>query len=311
MSDGYELDAVLTEVWRRLADTVERHYAAGRSHLLTEDVIRFATVALLEDHGIDPRTMAIEVPMPGSPRAKIDLTIGRHTAIEFKFPRDPRADVGSADTMTFGEMLAVVYRLAALPYERRLAVWLVHERLGGYLSRTAQRHGFTWPDHAGDGLALPDGLAAQLRPTAAAALPLATRGAVRARVLAHTMNSAGVRLTVLSVVDPAPALWPQTPPTAAARPLRQRQQGQRPPGGVRREILDAVDAIAVRSGSPLFTARDVADEMLRRGTRYAASTITTMVTSHMCVDGDSIVEWPDLRRVDRGVYRRITPGEEY
>ena len=42
----------------------------------------------------------------------------------------------------------------------------------------------------------------------------------------------------------------------------------------------------------------------RRGTSYAVSTIMTMVSSHMCVNATSPCTWPDVERIDRGLYRR-------
>lgn len=300
MSDIDGLEAVLAAVWERLSRVMEQHYAGGRQHLLTEDVVRFATVVLLEEHGIPPQQLAIETTIPGAVRGKLDLTIGVDVAIEFKFPRDPHRDVGAADTMTFGELLADVYRLAALPYRHRLAVWLIHDRLAAYLARMAARHEIGWPTRVGDLLLLPAALKGRLPATAAAVLPEGRGTLVRAHALVHRRASSGLAMIVLQIVDPAPAPWPPKPVqvTIPQQPAPLQRAG-RNPAGARREILDAIDTLAVRSGSPLFTVRDVVDELGRRGTRYAVSTITTMITSHMCVDGYSVTEWPDLRRVDR------------
>jgi hypothetical protein len=97
---------------------------------------------------------------------------------------------------------------------------------------------------------------------------------------------------------------------AAGAPAPNIAHAGRAPAGARGEILNAIDALHIRSGSELFTVHDVAAELERRGTRYALSTITTMITSHMCLDGPSPTQWPDLRRVDRGVYRRAQPDEK-
>ncbi|MBN1174981.1 MAG: hypothetical protein JXA67_22675 [Micromonosporaceae bacterium] len=70
----------------------------------------------------------------------------------------------------------------------------------------------------------------------------------------------------------------------------------------RTEILAAIDAIVTR-GIREFASADVIAELRRRGCRYAVGTITTMVTSHMCVNATSPCQWPDLERVDRGRYR--------
>lgn len=310
VGDPEQNGPTLTGVWERLAEVMSRHYRAGRRHLLTEDVLRFATVALLEDHGVAPQDLAIEVALPGSLRGKLDLSIGRDTAIEFKFPRDPKSEVSAADTMTFGEMLADIYRLATLPYRHRLAVWLVHDRLAAYLGRAAYRHAITWPTGPGTMLELPPGLRGRLPATASVLLPALDDTWVRARVTVHAPAGPGTHLTVLRVTEPQPVPWPTTPvPHSAPSPVIPAPRPARQPGGVRAEILDAIDAIVVRAGSELFTPQEVLDEMKRRGTRYAHSTVLTMITSHMCVDGVSPTEWPDLRRVDRGLYRRLRADE--
>lgn len=76
--------------------------------------------------------------------------------------------------------------------------------------------------------------------------------------------------------------------------------------GARGEILDAIAAITTRSGRSTFTVLDVVAEMRRRGTRYAESTIQTMVSSHMCAQsmGPGSDPHKDLERVGRGLYRR-------
>jgi len=284
---------------------MERHYAQGRHHLLTEDVVRFATITLLEEY-VPAADLQIEVPLPGPTRGKLDLAVRRDAAIEFKFPRDPRTDVSAADTMTLGEMLADIYRLAALPHPHRLAVWLLQRRLTGYLTRTTTRLAIAWPNNAGDLLTLPAGLRGRLPATAAAILPPTADQPVTARLLVHA-PAGDVHLLVLAVTDPPPPPWPPTTPAGAARAIPPPPRGGR---GARHEILDAIDAITTRSGHPLFTVQDVTAELERRHTTYALSTITTMITSHMCIDSASVTQWPDLRRVDRGVYRRLQPEEQ-
>jgi len=301
----------LIEVLHRVADVMAQHYVGGRRHLLTEDVFRFATVALLEEHGVTPDRLAIEVPIPGPTRGKLDLAIDHDIAIEFKSPRDPASDVGAADTMTFGELLSDVYRLGSLPHRQRLAVWLLHDRLAGYLTRAAGRHAIGWPTGTGQWLRLPAGLRGRLPATAAAVLAHASDEAVDAEALVYRPAGDGVRLIALNVVEPAPGRRSQTPPQAPPAATRSSAPDVvrvgRTPTGVRGEILDAIHALNIRSGSELFTVQDVVTEVEQRGTRYALSTITTMVTSHMCVDGSSPTQWPDLRRVDRGVYRCARP----
>ncbi|MGI5499349.1 DUF7669 domain-containing protein [Lentzea sp. CA-135723] len=75
--------------------------------------------------------------------------------------------------------------------------------------------------------------------------------------------------------------------------------------GARREILDAVRAALAKSGASTFTLAEVLNEMSRRNTGYAANTIRTMFTSHLCRNAPdhASVTYADLERVDRGVYR--------
>jgi hypothetical protein len=101
---------------------------------------------------------------------------------------------------------------------------------------------------------------------------------------------------------------PQSPTRSLLRPIVSARSVERL-AVFAAKILSAIDALNTRSGTAVFTVRDVVDELERRGTRYAVSTITTMVSSHMCVEGTSPTQWPDLRRVDRGVYRRLRPDE--
>jgi hypothetical protein len=73
----------------------------------------------------------------------------------------------------------------------------------------------------------------------------------------------------------------------------------------RDEVLDAIDAILRRSGRDRFTVAEVVDEMARRGTEYAESTIRTHVTSRMCANAPHHhgVVYGDLLRVGRATYR--------
>ena len=124
----------------RLVPVVARRMAAhvqhGRRHLLTEDVLRWATIDALVDGGVAPARLAVEEVIPGR-RGKLDLVVLSHppTAIEFKFPRDSRTGI-SPDTMTLGELLKDVYRLASLDgFGERWAVMFLNDRLCRFLSR--------------------------------------------------------------------------------------------------------------------------------------------------------------------------------
>jgi hypothetical protein len=67
-----------------LAETMAAHYAAGRGHLLTADVLRFAAFRILETSGIPAADLAIEVALPGGGRSKLDLQLARQAAVEFQ-----------------------------------------------------------------------------------------------------------------------------------------------------------------------------------------------------------------------------------
>lgn len=305
-----------TTLWRQVAMLMAEHYTRGRAHLLTEDVLRFSTIRALEEAGIAPSKMNIEASLPAGARGHLDLQLGRDAAIEFKFPRDPQGDVSSADTMTLGELLADVYRLASLPHHHRIAVWLLADRLAGYLLRAAARYGIVWPSDTSPRLRLDAGLPTRLPATAATPIASSlvafqegvTVEAARSQVLPV---APGVHLVVLQVTAPGPSAWPSTPVVPqrlpavqgeVARDTAPRNGGTRE--GARREIHSAIDAICARTRTEAFSPADVVAEMRRRGTGYAHSTIMTMVTSHLCLNAPGGCSWPDLERLDRGLYRR-------
>lgn len=60
-----------------------------------------------------------------------------------------------------------------------------------------------------------------------------------------------------------------------------------------------------RGGSSEFTMQQVLDEMHRRGTEYADSTIRTMLASHLCAEatGEGVAGYSDVTRTRRGTYR--------
>ena len=76
-------------------------------------------------------------------------------------------------------------------------------------------------------------------------------------------------------------------------------------GTARDEILAAIPAVARPDGT--FTVDALLDELRRRGSVYAESTIRTHVTSRLCANspGNHVVTYNDLERVERGVYRRL------
>jgi hypothetical protein len=98
-------------VWKAVSEVLGHQQAAGRSHLLTEDTVRFATAIALEERGVQSSRITFEYRIAGI--GPIDLVIDAPTltaAVEIKFPRDPTG-TGSSDTMTVGELLNDFCRL--------------------------------------------------------------------------------------------------------------------------------------------------------------------------------------------------------
>lgn len=141
-------------VWHALAEALRAHHQVGRRHLLTEDVVRFATITVLAEHGVDASRLAAEVNIAGV--GFIDLFVDRPdgVAIEFKFPREP-SEKNAADTMAFGELLRDFYRLARLDVTEAWAVQLIRPKFAQYLTKRSE---LAWTATAGAILELPAGL---------------------------------------------------------------------------------------------------------------------------------------------------------
>lgn len=155
-------------IWEDVARTIANHVSAGRTHLLTEDVVRFAAIVALGDQQVDASRIGVEhrVVEIGS----IDMVIDPPTptaAVEFKFPRDPRV-LNAADTMTYGELLKDFYRLSRLAIPESWVVQVVPDRLGRYLERRTE---VRWPAAQGDAFRIDVGTVARLPLTARRLLP--------------------------------------------------------------------------------------------------------------------------------------------
>lgn len=140
---GGNCDAVSWhDVWERVADDLGGWGARGMGHLLTEDVLRFATIRHLIDLGAPAGSLQIEWRRPGS-RDAVDLALGapERGAVEFKFPREPRPE-NAAWTTHLGELLKDYYRLASMPeeFEERWIVQLLPQGFRDYLRRFEGRH---------------------------------------------------------------------------------------------------------------------------------------------------------------------------
>jgi len=133
-----------TAVFEAVAAELRRHHDAGLQRLLTEDVVRFATVRALVDAGVDPADLRAEWAAPVLHGGHVDLVIGdpTTTAVEFKFPREPVAK-NAAWPQTLGEIAKDYYRVAVLPadVQTRLCVLVSTARLRRYLRSVADRCG--------------------------------------------------------------------------------------------------------------------------------------------------------------------------
>lgn len=71
-------------------------------------------------------------------------------------------------------------------------------------------------------------------------------------------------------------------------------------------VLDALGRLERRHGRSDFSLADIVTETLAGDPRYSERTISTHVTSRMCVDSPDhhATTFDDLERVSRGVYRR-------
>jgi hypothetical protein len=126
-------------------------------------------------------------------------------------------------------------------------------------------------------------------------------GTVTASCLVAAPVAAGLtlyayRVNALPAAEPVP---PAAPPPRAPAPAGGTRDG------ARREILAAARALTTRSGRATFTMADVIDEMRRRGTGYAESTIRTTISSHLCAEttGPGVAGYADLTRVGHGLYQ--------
>lgn len=71
----------------------------------------------------------------------------------------------------------------------------------------------------------------------------------------------------------------------------------------RSEILAAIPS--VQRGDGTFSLRDILNELARRNSSFAESTLRTHIRSSMCVNAPKNhgTTYDDLERVSRGIYR--------
>lgn len=169
------------------------------------------------------------------------------------------------------------------------AVFRLHD--GVTLSGTV-----AWAPHAGAGT------------TANRTEPLTLRGTydLHWRDYSDTGDRTGCfRVLVVPVTSAASHVAVATAPPTAER-VETRPSGLGLLGTCRQQILDAFASLERRHGRETFALADLVDEVLARGSQHSEATIRTHIVSVMCVDAPAnhAVRYPDLERVDRGLYRR-------
>lgn len=295
-------------VWHDVARQLRVHRQAGRGHLLTEDTVRLAAVFALESVGVAPKDIRVEVFDPALRGGKVDLVVqspDERTVIELKYPRGSQSGI-SPDTMTLGELLRDFLRVALVPANDRWVVIVLEPELRRYLVR---RGPGLWVDAPDGELLLERTTLESLPKTARDAIgPLAWLLPVRATCVVATSVDVDLALFAYQVHAPTRGVVPSALSTAPTPPAPAKNSGPSQhvrPGSARSEILEVIQSLMLRSGRSEVEVREVVDEMRRLGSRYAESTVRTMMTSHMCaqVHGPNIGTYDDLDRIDRGTYR--------
>lgn len=130
-------------VWFGVAAQLDSYRTVGLEALLTEDVLRFSPLQRLAGAGVATSRLEVEWRRAGVPDA-VDLVVtsAPMSAVEFKFPREPRA-TNAAWTQHLGETLKDFYRLANMPadFDDRWCVQLLSRRVRRYFDGVADRHG--------------------------------------------------------------------------------------------------------------------------------------------------------------------------
>ena len=161
-----------SQVWAATAAQLNQYRDAGLEGLLTEDVVRFATIQQLVAAGVPPADLEPEWRRPGSSDS-VDLVVaapaGAMSALEFKYPREPR-EQNAPWTQQVGDIVKDYYRLAYMPaeFEGRWCVQLFSRRVSEFLARTGDRYGVR--------LGLTPGTRTVLEPATVRALPATALG---------------------------------------------------------------------------------------------------------------------------------------
>lgn len=151
--------------------------------------MRFCAARALAAAGVDASWLRVEVPHPVLKGARIDLVVGIAQSIalmELKYPREPNPP-NAAWTMTLGEVLKDLYRLAAYPGAvDRVFVYVETAHLRRYMTGVAARYGVNL-----------DTDIVILRPAAITALPSTATAVIGPQLVAHQVTAQ--RLALLPI----------------------------------------------------------------------------------------------------------------
>lgn len=81
------------------------------------------------------------------------------------------------------------------------------------------------------------------------------------------------------------------------------------PQTARSAILKAFSSLQQRTGKGLFGLSELLAEIRGITSRYPEGTLRAHIVAHMCVNCGAPTQWPDLVRVDRGMYRLAQPED--
>ncbi|WP_104105361.1 hypothetical protein [Nocardioides sp. 616] len=297
-------------VWAEVATALSAHWRAGRGHLLTEDAMRLSAVVALEDAGVDPSRVTAGVPEPVLRHGMADLVVDGLSGVVVQLRHSAARTDSRAAAGPMGELLGDVMRLGCVPARRRWVVQVISARTMSHLASAADRHSLVWPSEVGRRLVVERGALEWLP---AAAQRAVGRAPWQLPVVATCTDVLAVHgelaLFALEVETPGAPPPGGDPELGEVGPRRPDEPSESPRGTARADILDAVRRILAASEQDTFGVDEVVADMSARGSRFAAATVRTMLTSHMCADvrGRGIAAFDDVQRVGPGTYR-LRPG---
>jgi hypothetical protein len=301
-----ETPADWSPLWTAVAGALAEHWEAGRGHLLTEDAMRLSAVVALGDAGVDPSRVTADVPAPVLRGGVADLVVDglSGVVVQLRHSRG-RTDPRSA-ALPIGQLLGDVMRLACVPARRRWVLQVISTRTMGHLSSVAARHSLVWPSEVGRRLVVERGALEWLPASAQRAVGRAEWQLPAVATCTDVVRVHGELALHAYAVESPGAPGPVDEATLRGSGARRRDEpAESPAGTARADILEAIRRILEHPGRETFSVVEVVAELRTRGSRFAAATARTMLTSHMCVDvqGRGIAAYDDVERVGPASYR--------